>query len=543
MGKSKKSSTKATSAKNYDRNAVELAVRKVLQDDWTVYRAAKHYNVPWSTLKDNVMKSTEHFDVRSNNLTKFEIGKVGRPFALSSDLENKLAKYIIRMQELGFGLTVLQVRKLAYRLAKEQGSAERFDDMKEAAGKKWYRGFRQRFNLTLRRPENLSRYRASCANSVLLEEFYDCLGKVLNEHDLLDKPHQIWNCDETGLMFVTAGSKIVTSIGKKYVYRRVYAEKGTTTTVLCSANAAGKSGPILIIFKGVQNIPALKEGAHLDSMVAVSKKGWITSELFLQWLEMFVKSLPPARPVILIMDSHATHLSPEALKMAEENQIIIVTLPSHTTHLLQPLDVSVYRSLKAAWNNEIDGHMRHNPGKTPSRYDFHSLFNPSYEKSFTPQIIKAGFRKTGISPFNRNAIAPEATMPSTVSERNQTENTQDELSLQIPYCSNPNNIRTTRRKAQSAKVHTNGLAPASNAEAGPSSSDSITGTTGNQGGNNNEDNSTCSVCGKDYAYDIKKNTRAKWIQCCFCLEWFHNKCEDIPDEFDEEVYMCSQCQD
>jgi hypothetical protein len=74
-----------------------------------------------------------------------------------------------------------------------------------------------------------------------------------------------------------------------------------------------------MIFKGVQNIPALKDGAHLDATVGVSPKGWITSELFQKWLEQFIKSLPPARPVLLLVDSHVSHLSPEALQTAEEN--------------------------------------------------------------------------------------------------------------------------------------------------------------------------------------------------------------------------------
>jgi hypothetical protein len=87
--------------------------------------------------------------------------------------------------------------------------------------KKWYKPFRERFNLTLRRPENLSRYRASCANPVLIQEFYECLEKALDEHDLRNCPDRIWNCDETGIMFVISGSKIVTSVGKKLVYQRV----------------------------------------------------------------------------------------------------------------------------------------------------------------------------------------------------------------------------------------------------------------------------------------------------------------------------------
>jgi hypothetical protein len=87
----------------------------------------------------------------------------------------------------------------------------------------------------------------------------------------------------------------------------------------------------------LQNIPALKDGAPLDAAVGVSPKGWTSSELLLKKLEQFMRSLPPARPVLFLVDSHASSLSPDLL-MAGENQIIILTFPSHTTYLLQPLD-------------------------------------------------------------------------------------------------------------------------------------------------------------------------------------------------------------
>jgi hypothetical protein len=46
-------------------------------------------------------------------LKTFQIGKIGRPFALFSYLELRLAKYVIYMYKGGYGLTVFQVRYVA----------------------------------------------------------------------------------------------------------------------------------------------------------------------------------------------------------------------------------------------------------------------------------------------------------------------------------------------------------------------------------------------------------------------------------------------
>jgi hypothetical protein len=44
--------------------------------------------------EETVVMATEHFDAWCNNVKKFEIGKVGQPFALSSDLKLRLEKHV-----------------------------------------------------------------------------------------------------------------------------------------------------------------------------------------------------------------------------------------------------------------------------------------------------------------------------------------------------------------------------------------------------------------------------------------------------------------
>ena len=39
----------------------------------------------------------------------------------------------------------------------------------------------------------------------------------------------------------------------------------------------------------------------------------------------------------------------ETIDLAVENKIYIICLPSYTTHLLQPLDVGIFKSVKKEW--------------------------------------------------------------------------------------------------------------------------------------------------------------------------------------------------
>jgi hypothetical protein len=99
MGKQNKpgkvAATDPSSSKEYDSRTLEVAVGKVLQEDWTLYRASKGYKVMLSTLKNSAVKAGEHFHGGCNDLRQLKIWEVGRPFALSSDLELKFGRYAI----------------------------------------------------------------------------------------------------------------------------------------------------------------------------------------------------------------------------------------------------------------------------------------------------------------------------------------------------------------------------------------------------------------------------------------------------------------
>lgn len=54
-------------------------------------------------------------------------------------------------------------------------------------------------------------------------------------------------------------------------------------------------------------------------------------------------------PVILFKDGHTSHLSKYLSDYCSKNEIEVVALYPNSTHLLQPLDVAVFRPLKLEW--------------------------------------------------------------------------------------------------------------------------------------------------------------------------------------------------
>ena len=88
----------------------------------------------------------------------------------------------------------------------------------------------------------------------------------------------------------------------------------------------------------------------METRFAVSTNGWMTITAYIDWFQnLFIPSLPSERPILLILDGHSSHISHEVHELAIKNNIHMLKLPPHLTNLLQPLDVGVFKPMKAAW--------------------------------------------------------------------------------------------------------------------------------------------------------------------------------------------------
>ena len=67
--------------------------------------------------------------------------------------------------------------------------------------------------------------------------------------------------------------------------------------------------------------------------------GWMNDELGELWFEeVFHDNCGEGRPQILILDGHSSHKTLAILMCAMENNISLLSLTPHTTHMLQSLD-------------------------------------------------------------------------------------------------------------------------------------------------------------------------------------------------------------
>ncbi len=121
-------------------------------------------------------------------------------------------------------------------------------------------------------------------------------------------------------------------------------------------------------------------------------------------MQHFINHIPLEQPAVLIMDQHETHCSRQIIDKCRANNIEILLLPPHTTHMLQPLDISVFNPLKSVFMTLASRMGLVRGDLVVGKEQFSAVLKYAHEKAVTPDNIRAGFRKAGIHPLSRGAV-------------------------------------------------------------------------------------------------------------------------------------------
>ena len=137
------------------------------------------------------------------------------------------------------------------------------------------------------------------------------------------------------------------------------------------------------------------------SIAFANGTGWFDRNIMVDVIDHFQQYVKSSKenPVLIIWDNFSAHLDYRVVKKAKEYGMEIITLPPHTSHELQPLDVSVFVAMKKYIKA---GHMawyRNNPGKRITIHEVAGLTKDPLYKAMTPINLISGFKRAGIYPF------------------------------------------------------------------------------------------------------------------------------------------------
>lgn len=406
--------------KNYEESKVEKAIQAVLDGRCTLRGAAEEFNIPYGTIY--------------NRYHGKHIKKPGAQPVFSEAQEKAILQSIAKCADWGFPLSLLDLRMFAKALLDRSGRiVAKFQN--NIPGVDWAYSLLKRHKdcYSQRVAANIKRARAQVSKETLTEYFENL------KYTVKDVPSSnIFNYDESNLSDDPGKKRYIYRRGVKYPEKITNFSKSCTSIMVCGS-ADGVLLPPYVIYRSTHLYDTWKErgpcGPPCCSEPCCSRgtrynrtsNGWMDTATFREW---FISCfLPHAKRLhgrkVLIGDNLSSHLDDDVLRLCQENNISFICLVPNSTHLLQPLDVALFRPMKEAWRFVLTKWKMENMRLTTLPKDaFPGLLNkalirldeakPKKTPSSTVPTVETGsaikrnlmngFKATGILPFNPDQV-------------------------------------------------------------------------------------------------------------------------------------------
>jgi hypothetical protein len=222
------------------------------------------------------------------------------------------------------------------------------------------------------------------------------------------EPHNCYNMDEKGFLIghLQKGKRISPKALMKAQKLICTGKDGARRWILLIATicADGSSLPPALIYKATSGnlqdtwLQDYKPEEH-PCWFASSPNGWTSDELGLSWLQSLFDPQTSEKAKrdwrLLMLDGHGSHCTLDFLEWCHKRRILVAIYPPHSTHRLQPLDVSLFRPLATYYSQALDAHTRQSLDlSSVSKRDL------AFDKASSEENIWSGWRKTGIEPWD-----------------------------------------------------------------------------------------------------------------------------------------------
>jgi hypothetical protein len=276
-------------------------------------------------------------------------------------------------------------------------------------GELWVRNFIKR-NPTLKLKYNrkYDYQRAKCEDLELIRGWSQRVQRTKIDYGILDD--DTYNFDETGFqMGVVSTAKVITGTDRAGRPRTTQPGNREWITVIEAICARGIAIPPLVIFEAVMHQAAWYADGLIppDWAIGVSENGWTTNKIGLWWLEHVSDKYTKDRTLgcyrLLILDGHGSHVTPEFDQYCSEHLIILLCMPPHSSHLLQPLDVGCFAVLKRSYGRLLKQKMSLGVNHI-DKQEFLPLYQQARAEALHKSNIRSGFAATGLVPYEPDRV-------------------------------------------------------------------------------------------------------------------------------------------
>lgn len=396
----------------------------------SIRAAARVYDVPHSTLATRL----------HGVLTRQKAHSERRKLLFTE--EEALIQWILSMDERGFAPRVSVVRKMADILISARITPS--INASQTVGENWVRKFIGRHEqLKSKYTRKYDYQRALCEDPKAINDWFRLVENTRAKYGIPDE--DVYNFDETGFqMGVIGTARVVTRSERAGKAITIQPGNRDWVTVIETVNATGWALPPMIIFSGKMHQALWYKELPPHWTIGLRENGWTNDRLGLLWLQTVFNYHTQTRTTgqyrLLILDGHGSHVTPEFDRYCIDNAIIVLCMPPHSSHLLQPLDVGCFSPLKSAYRHQIEICMQLGRNHI-DKLDFIEAFKPARLSALNTSNIRSGFAATGLIPYNPQRVL------SRLSHRLRTP-TPPLINTTLPAFSTPKTPQTVAQVVQ-----------------------------------------------------------------------------------------------
>ena len=370
---------------SYSEGDIAQAINAV-RNGVSIRRAALDWGIPRKTLHNRFTGTQPRKDA-------FESRQ-----RLSKVQESHLAEWIHTQVALGLPPTHAQLHAFAERVLVVKGDTK-------PLGKRWVNQFIKRNpSIKAQRSQRIDSLRINGASTDIIKQWFRHLAipKIKTI-----KPANRWNMDEAGLLEGQGSNGIVLGSSESRAILKTQPGSRIWTSFIECISATGQTLSPLVIFRGktLQQQwfpPDLLKYDHWN--FTASPNGWTSDAIAVEWLKkIFIPSTKPQDPQearLLIFDGHRSHESTEFMFTCFENNIHLLFLPPHSSHVLQPLDISIFSPLKRAYRKYLGDLGFQGDSTVINKRNFVHCYERARNDALTSQNIRNGWKGTGLWPIS-----------------------------------------------------------------------------------------------------------------------------------------------
>lgn len=373
----------------------KLKIVERMENGESVAVLARHYNIGKQTVRDIFRDKNKltQFVMSSDTFNASSSRKTLKPSSMK-ELDQAVYKWFTQKRSEGQPISGPMLLEKALWFHQQLNIQEQFN-----ASQGWLQRFKSRHGVRQLdiQGEKLSAD-ADAANSYIAE-----FKQIVAAHSLTIE--QIYNADETGLLWKALPSKTLVSYNEKSAPGHKSSKE--RITIMACSNISG-SHKLKLLCIGKAKKPRSFKGTEMQYFPVDyynQKKAWMNQAIFEQWF--FQKFVPAVREhlcakglpekAMLLLDNAPSHPSIDILK-TEDGNIFVTYLPPNVTSLIQPMDQGILETFKRRYRKSLLRAVLQDDNDLKSFYKKWTIKDAMYSAAeswseITPITLRKSWRK------------------------------------------------------------------------------------------------------------------------------------------------------